>query len=179
MSSQHIPLRCLTIPTLIHFNSTGCVLLTYALSVTLGKLLDSSPTQLLLTERLCTMIRPLPLLPSFLPQSLLPLFKNLPPSTTYCDPTTPSILHQTKAPVFDNSLSSSVNSVQVASILSNDTNLLDCPFIGLLRYLPKTKPTKQYMLTPHFPMITGEEKPLQLCIWQLLDKFQYMHMQIL
>jgi len=60
MSSQHIPLRCLTIPTLIHFNSAGCVLLTYALSVTLSKLLDSSPTQLLLTERLCTMIHPLP-----------------------------------------------------------------------------------------------------------------------
>jgi len=132
-----------------------------------------------LTERLRTTICPLPLLLLFLPQSLLPLFKNLPPSTTYWDPTPPSIFHWTKVPVFNNSSSSSVNSVQVASTLLNDTDLLDCPFISLLHYLPKTKPTKQYMLTPYFSTITGEGKPLQFCIWQLLDKFWYTPMQIL
>jgi len=179
ISSQHILLCCLTVPTLIHFNSTRCVLPTYALSVTLSKPLDSSLTQSLLTKRLHTTICSLPLLSSFLPQSLLPLFKNLPPSTTYWDPTSPSILHWTKALVFNNSSSSSVNSVQVASTLLNDTDLLDCPFISLLHYLSKTKPTKQYTLTPYFPTITREGKPLQFCIWQLLDKFQYTPMQIL
>ena len=133
--------------------------------------LDSSPTQLLSSECLCTMICPLPLLPPLPPYSPPPLFKNLPSNTTYYDPTPPSVLHWTKVLVFDNSSSSSINSVQVANTLPNNTNLLDCPFISLLCYLPKTKPTKQYVLAPHFPMLTREEKPLQFHIQQLLDEF--------
>jgi len=179
MSSLHIPLRCLTVPALIHFNATGCALPAYASSAILSEPLDSSPTQSLSTERLRTTIRPLPLLPPSLPQSPPPLLKNLPPNVTYCDPAPPSVLHWTKPPVFDNSSSYSINSVEVASTLSNDTDLLDCPFIGLLRYLPETKPTKRYALAPHFPMLTGDEKPLRFRIRQLLDEFRYTRMQIL
>jgi len=171
MSSQHIPLRCLTVPTLIHFNATRCAPPTYTSSTILSELLDSGPTQSLSTKRLRTTIRPLPPLPPSLPQSPPPLLKNLPPNITYCDPTPPSVLHWTKPPVFNNSSSYSINSVEVASTLSNDTDLLDCPFIGLLRYLPETKPTKQYALAPHFPMLTGDEKPLRFRIRQLLDEF--------
>jgi len=133
--------------------------------------LDSSPTQSLSSECLCTMICSLPLLPPLPPYSPPPLFKNLPSNTTYYDPTPPSVLYWTKALVFDNSSSSSINSVQVANTLPNNTNLLDCPFISLLCYLPKTKPTKQYVLAPHFPMLTREEKPLQFHIQQLLNEF--------
>jgi len=51
-------------------------------------------------------------------------------NTAYCNPTSPSVLHWTKMLVLDNLSSSSINSVQVASILSNNTNL------GLFFYWP-------------------------------------------
>ena len=93
------------------------------LFVTLGELLDSSSIQLLLSIRLCTMICPLPPLPPLSSHSSLLLFKNLPPNTAYCNPTPSSVLHWTKMLILDNLSSSSINSVQVASTLSNNTNL--------------------------------------------------------
>jgi len=176
MSSQQIPLRCLTVPAQVYFNSTGNAPPAYASSVTLGKTLNSSPTKSLSSASSHTTIRPLPPLP---PHSSPSIAKGLPPNTTYCEAAPSNIIHWTKTPTSNNLSSSSIDSIQAASLMSNDTDILDSPFISILYLLSEIKPTKRYALAPRFPTLTGKEEPLRLRIREFLDNFRYTRMRFL
>lgn len=176
MSSQNIPLRCLTVPALAYHNAIDKTPSHYASSSTLKDSTTHSLSKSPSSVRSHCTITKLPPLPSHSPPSIP---KGLPSNINYCQPLPSSVLHWTKTPEFDNISCSSIESVQVGSLMSNDTDTLDPPFASILHLLPQTKPLKQYALAPRFPTRTGKEDPLRLRIRKLLDGLPYTRVRFL